>query len=81
MYPGGMEDTWWTHMNSIKTFHYPICEQREFVPPGNYIVVPKRMQHVIVLAMLAADQALKIGKLTEIVKHSIGKMPKMCDLK
>ncbi len=31
---GGMDDQWWTHMNSIKTFHYPICDDREHVKPG-----------------------------------------------
>ncbi len=74
-----MDDTWFTHMNSIKTFHYPICDDREHVKPGNYVIVPKRMQHMIVLAMLAAEQTFKIGKTAEIVKHSLGKMPKICD--
>ncbi len=77
----GMDDQWWTHMNSIKTFHYPICDDREHEKPGNYIIVLKRMQHMVVLAMLAAEETFKIGKVSEIVKQSLGKMPVICDCK
>jgi hypothetical protein len=39
------------------------------------------MQHMVVLALHAAEQTFMIGQEIEIEKHSMGYMPNMCDIK
>ncbi len=78
---GGADDTWFTHMNSIKTFHYPICDKAEFIGTGNFYIAPKRMQHMVVLAMLAAEETFKIGQTKDVLKRSMGHAPVICDMK
>lgn len=74
-----MEDSWWTHLNTIKTFHYPVCNESE-MKNGDIIVSTRRLQVVVCFALLSADMAFLLGEKSHIVRHCLGRSPKICEI-
>lgn len=74
-----MEDNWWTHMNGIKTFHYPVCKNSEQVNQ-NIIVSARRLQVVVCFALLSADMTFALGEKSAIAEHCLGRKPDICSI-